>query len=77
MGTRHASLDAWGPARSPIVNGIFELIKMGEMAVKLRALTGRFTSKRFAYAPPTGDFLKRIREHYGPDVYPEPSAPKP
>jgi len=63
--------------RSPIVSGIFELIKMGEMAVKLRALTGRFTSKRFAYAPPTGDFLKRIREHYGPDVYPEPGAPKP
>ena len=62
--------------RSPIVNGIFELIKMGEMAVRLRALTGRFTSKRFAYAPPTGDFLKRIREHYGPDVYPEPGAPK-
>lgn len=63
--------------RSPIVSGIFELIKMGEMAVKLRALTGRFTSKRFAYAPPTGEFLKRIREHYGPDVYPEPGAPKP
>jgi len=57
--------------RAPIVNGIFELIKMGEMAVRLRALTGRFTSKRFGYAPPTGEFLDRIREHYGPDVYPE------
>ena len=58
--------------RAPVVNGIFELLKMGEMAVKLRALTGRFTSKRFTYAPPEGDFLARIREHYGPDVYPEP-----
>jgi allantoin racemase len=58
--------------RSPVVTGIFELVKMAEMAVKLRSLTGRFTSKRFAYAPPTGDFLQRVREHYGPDVYPEP-----
>ncbi len=58
--------------RAPIVNGIYELIKMGEMAVRLRALTGRFTSKRFGYAPPTGKFLERIREHYGPDVYPAP-----
>jgi len=60
--------------RAPVVTGIYELLKMGEMAVKLRALTGRFTSKRFSYAPPTGDFLQRIREAYGPDVYPE--APK-
>ena len=58
--------------RAPVVNGIFELIKMGEMAVRLRALTGRFTSKRFVYAPPTGEFLETIRAHYGPDVYPQP-----
>ena len=56
--------------RSPIVNGIVELIKMGEMAVKLRALTGRFTSKRLGYSTPTGDFLERVRKFYGPDVYP-------
>lgn len=62
--------------RAPVVNGIFELLKMGEMAVKLRALTGRFTSKRFTYAPPEGDFLARIREHYGPDVYPQARSPK-
>jgi len=55
--------------RAPVVNGIYELIKMGEMAVRLRKLTGRFTSKRFSYAPPTGEFLEKIREHYGPDVY--------
>ena len=61
----------------PVVSGIFELIKMGEMAVKLKALTGRFTSRRLAYAQPAGDFLDRIREHYGPDIYPEPGPPKP
>ena len=63
--------------RVPVVSGIFELIKMGEMAVKLKALTGRFTSRRLAYAQPAGDFLDRIREHYGPDIYPEPGPPKP
>jgi len=60
--------------RAPVVTGIYELLKMGEMAVKLKALTGRFTSKRFSYAPPTGDLLLRIREAYGPDVYPERDA---
>jgi len=43
---------------------------MGEMAVKLKALTGRFTSKRLGYSTPTGDFLERVRKFYGPDVYP-------
>jgi allantoin racemase len=56
--------------RAPIVNGIVELVKMGEMAAKLQALTGRFISKRFGYAPPSGDYLERIRSFYGPHVYP-------
>jgi allantoin racemase len=56
--------------RVPLVNGIVELIKMAEMAVKLKAITGRFTSKRLGYAAPTGDFLARIRSFYGTDVYP-------
>ena len=56
--------------RTPVVNGIIELVKFAEMAVKVRALTGRFTSKRLSYAPPTGETLKRIREFYGPDIYP-------
>lgn len=55
---------------APIVNGIVELVKMGEVAAKLRAITGRFKSRRLEYAAPSGDFLKRIREFYGPDVYP-------
>ena len=56
--------------RAPIVNGIVELVKMGELAVKLRRHTGRFTSKRFGFSTPSGDFLERIRNFYGPDVYP-------
>lgn len=56
--------------RAPILNGIVELVKMGELAVKLKQKTGRFTSKRGGYAAPGGDFLERIRTFYGPDVYP-------
>jgi allantoin racemase len=56
--------------RAPILNGIVELVKMGELAVKLKRKTGRFTSKRGGYATPDGEFLARIRDHYGPDVYP-------
>ena len=56
--------------RAPILNGIVELVKMGEVAAKLRQKTGRFTSKRGGYATPTGEFLERIRKHYGPEVYP-------
>lgn len=56
--------------RAPILNGIFELIKMAEMAVRLRALTGRFTSKRGHYAPPSGDFLERVRAFYGKEIFP-------
>jgi len=56
--------------RAPIVNGIVELIKMAETAVKLRRQTGRFTSKRFSHSAPTGEFLERIRKFYGPDVFP-------
>ena len=59
---------------APVVSGVMELVKMGEMAVRLHALTGRFTSKRLTYSGPPGDFLTRIREHYGPDVYPAPKS---
>jgi len=56
--------------RAPILNGIVELVKMGELAVKLRRKTGRFTAKRGGYAAPAGEFLERVRAFYGPDVYP-------
>ena len=52
------------------LNGIVELVKMGELAVKLRSRTGRFTSKRGGFAAPSGDFLERVRKVYGPDIYP-------
>ena len=44
------------------LKGIYELIKMGETAVKLKKISGnRFKSKRSGYAPPAGDFLKRTK----------------
>ncbi len=54
----------------PIVNGLIALLKMAEMAVQVRQLTGGFTSKRMMYAPPTGRLLADIRAVYGDHVYP-------
>ena len=56
--------------KAPILNGIVELVKMGELAVRLKRKTGRFTSKSGGYAAPSGDFLERVRRHYGADFYP-------
>ena len=56
--------------RAPVINGIVELIKMSETAVKLRRHTGRFTSKRFGFGAPSGEYLERIRAFYGEDVFP-------
>lgn len=55
---------------APIVNGVFALIKVGEMAVGLRQITGAFTSKCMTYAPPTGALLQDIRRFYGSAIYP-------
>lgn len=55
---------------APVLNGITALVKTGEMAVQMRALTGVFTSKRMAYAPPTGKILADVRSAYGEEVYP-------
>ncbi len=54
----------------PIVNGLIALTKMAEMAVRIRGLTGVFTSKRMMYAPPSGTLLADIRAAYGDHVYP-------
>lgn len=54
----------------PIINGTIVLTKMGETAVKLKRLTGQFTSKQNTYAPPRGEMLRAIREVYGRDAYP-------
>jgi len=54
----------------PIVNGLIALLKMAEMAVQIRQLTGGFTSKRMMYAPPTGKLLEDVRSVYGAHIYP-------
>lgn len=56
--------------RAPIVNGVIGLLKVAELAVQLKLLTGHFTSKAMMYAPPTGELLRDIRRSYGAQVYP-------
>jgi allantoin racemase len=60
----------------PILNGITNLVKLGESTVKLnRIMGGRFTSKRCTYAPPPPDQIAEFRKHYGADIYPTVKAP--
>ncbi len=56
--------------RAPVVNGLIALVKLGELAVSLKSLTGHFTSKRLTYAPPAGALLDDIRRVYGDHIYP-------
>jgi allantoin racemase len=56
--------------KAPIVNGVIGLLKMAELAVQIRQLTGFFTSKTMMYAPPSGELLRDIRRSYGDDLYP-------
>jgi allantoin racemase len=61
----------------PILNGITNLVKLGEAAVKLdRIMGGRFTSKKCVYAPPPPDQIETFRKHYGADIYPTVKAPE-
>src|SRR6185437_14337123 len=55
---------------APVVNGLLALVKIGELAAGLRALTGQFTSKKLTYAPPSGSLLADIRRVYGDGAYP-------
>ncbi len=60
----------------PILNGITNLVKLGEAAVKMnRIMGGRFTSKKCTYAPPPPDQIETFRKHYGADIYPTVKAP--
>jgi allantoin racemase len=60
----------------PILNGITNLVKLGEAAVKLnRIMGGRFTSKKCVYAPPPPDQIEMFRKHYGADIYPTVKVP--
>ena len=66
-----AHADIHEAAGMPILNGITNLVKLGEMAVKTnRLMGGRFTSKRCVYAPPPPDQIAEFRKHYGADIYP-------
>ena len=56
--------------QAPVVNGLIALVKIGELAVNVKSLTGSFTSKRLTYAPPTGALLDDIRRAYGDHIYP-------
>ena len=55
---------------APIIMSHACLVKLAEAAVRMKQVTGVFTSKHLQTAAPTGEFLHRIREFYGPDVYP-------
>lgn len=55
---------------TPVLNGLIAVIKVAELAVQMRRLTGVFTSKNLIYAPPSGKLLADVREAYGPQVYP-------
>jgi len=55
---------------APVVNGLYALVKIGELAASLKQLTGHFTSKRLIYAPPSGTLLEDIRRVYGGHIYP-------
>jgi allantoin racemase len=60
----------------PILNGITNLVKLAEAAVKMnRIMGGRFTSKKCLYAPPPPDQIEAFRKHYGADIYPSVKAP--
>ena len=56
--------------KAPIVNGVIGLLKVAELAVQMKQLTGWFTSKSMMYAPPSGELLRDIRQAYGAHVYP-------
>jgi Asp/Glu/hydantoin racemase len=71
-----AHADIHETAGMPILNGITNLVKLGEMAVKLnRLMGGRFTSKRCTYAPPPPEQIAEFRKHYGAEIYPTVKAP--
>lgn len=54
----------------PILNGVTALVKMGEMAVRLKKLRGgAWTSRKSMYAQPPAGQLPELRSYYG-QVYP-------
>ena len=52
-------------ASAPVLNGLIAVVKVAELAVAMRQLTGQFTSKHLIYGPRSGKLLADIREAYG------------
>ncbi len=80
-GVVSALLSHWGLQKTqvgvPVLDGITNLVKMGEMAVRYRQLTGGFTSKKRIYAPPPIEQIAELRRSYGDYIYPSVQNPKP
>lgn len=55
---------------APVLSGLIAIVKVAELAVGMRRITGNFTSKHLIYAPPSGKLLADIRKAYGAQVYP-------
>ncbi|MGE0314278.1 MAG: aspartate/glutamate racemase family protein [Lautropia sp.] len=61
-----AGINVTAPDGIPILNGVKALVKMGESAVRLRALMGNvWTSRRCMYQQPPASQLGEIRQYYG------------
>jgi allantoin racemase len=59
------------PEGVPILNGVTNLIKLGETAAKLNHIMGgHFTSKHGRYAPPPPGQITELRRYYGEHIYP-------
>ncbi|MGE0225163.1 MAG: aspartate/glutamate racemase family protein [Acetobacteraceae bacterium] len=64
------------PEGAIILNGITNIVKLGETAVKMhRLMGGRFTSKTCTFAPPPPDQIGTFRKHYHDWIYPTVKAP--
>jgi Asp/Glu/hydantoin racemase len=79
-GVVSALLSHWGLHNTkvgvPVLDGITNLVKMGEMAVRIRELTGGFTSKKRIYAPPPVEQIAELRKAYGDYIYPSIKNPR-
>lgn len=49
----------------PILDTISILLKMTEMMVRLKQITGTFVSRRLGFATPPKDIMKQLLEGYG------------
>jgi allantoin racemase len=70
----HEAGPSGGPT-APVLNAAVALLKQGEAVVKLnRLMSGKFTSRRGAYAQPPAGQIAELRAHYG-NIFPKVLAP--